>query len=42
MSGISQTTADSSWYPKEKMSIAKASEVVKTIRDALILKQISY
>lgn len=41
MSALSETT-DASWYPKEKMSVPKAAEVVKVIKDALILKQISY
>jgi Ca2+-binding EF-hand superfamily protein len=36
------TTTDQQWFPKEKMSIAKAAEVVKAIKEALILKQISF
>jgi len=41
-SGISDfsnaTNSDMSWFPKEKMSIGKAAEVVKVIKDALVLK----
>ncbi len=35
-------TSETSWYPKEKMPVSKASEVVKVIKEALILKQIAF
>lgn len=36
------TTVESNWFPKDKMTIPKAAEVVKVIKDALILKQVSF
>lgn len=38
MSAFSASTTDASWFPKEKMSIPKAAEVVKVIKEALVLK----
>jgi len=32
------TTVESNWFPKDKMTIPKAAEVVKVIKDALVLK----
>lgn len=36
------SSVEQNWYPKEKMPIHKAAEVVKVIKDALVLKQVSF
>lgn len=45
-SGISNfsesTGVEQNWFPKEKMAIHKAAEVVKVIKEALVLKQVSF
>jgi len=35
-------STEASWFPKEKMPISKAAEVVKVIKEALVLKQVSF
>ena len=44
MSGLSDISSqgNAKWFPTEKMSYAKAATVVKQIKDALVLKRLSF
>ena len=44
MSGLSEKSSKKSvkWYPTEKMSFEKAATVVKQIKDALVIKRLSF